>query len=266
MRYLLSLILLCLIGCASRAPIDPTQLPSPVTVTEEDEQYGHEVLSELVDRYALDTNDKRINRVRDIVDKITAANNLDQDPWHVYVLLDDDFKNAAATRGNYVFVWTGMLKLLHDDAELATVLSHEIGHVVAGHTMPSPAEEVQQMIGGIAGMVASGVVSAQGPGYGGLGDIAGSLVQSLFETVLINPESQRQELEADLVGMFLMADAGYDPAVAVELWQRLSEDPEFSSTIEFLSTHPNTENRVENLKAHLEEARLQYKSRKPGRR
>lgn len=262
MRYFLSLILIVLIGCATRAPIDPTHLPTLNAVTEEDELYGHEVLSELVDRYALDTNDKRINRVRDIVDKITEANNLDQDPWHVYVLLDDDFKNAAATRGNYVFVWTGMLKLLHDDAELATVLSHEIGHVVAGHTMPSPAEEVQHMIGGIAGMVASGVVSAQGPGYGGLGDLAGSLVQSLFETVLLNPESQRQELEADTVGMFLMADAGYDPAVAVDLWQRLSDDPEFSSTIEFLSTHPNTENRVENLKAHLAEASANYRLRK----
>ena len=71
-RGLSAAALLSLLACGpSRAPVPPGEIPSPTFVSEEDENYGHEVLSELSDKYPLDTNDARINRVRDIVDRLT---------------------------------------------------------------------------------------------------------------------------------------------------------------------------------------------------
>jgi hypothetical protein len=84
----------------------------------------------------------------------------------VPVLVDDGFVNAAATRGNYIFVWTGLLKKVQNEGELATVLAHEIGHVLAGHTTPTPEEETRQIMAQGLGIAAREVLAARG--YGGL--------------------------------------------------------------------------------------------------
>ncbi len=232
----------------------------------EDEQYGHEVLNTLTETYPLDTNDQRINRVRGIVDRLTAAAGANQNPWHVHVLVDDTFKNAAATRGNFVFVWTGMMRAVQSDAELATVLAHEISHVLAGHTEPDTAEEVGRIIAGVAGTVSGQILGSQ-VSYGGpIGDIAGSIIQAGLEALLVNPDSQRKELEADQVGLFVMADAKYNPNDAVAFWDRVKSDPDFGGTaLGFLSTHPASADRVEHLKQFLPAAEERYRAARAGK-
>ncbi len=266
MRIIFFLVLLFVIGCSSRAPIPPGTVPQQITVSAADEQYGHDVLSALTEQFPLDTSDERINRVRDIADRLAIASGNDQNPWHVHVLKDDSVKNAAATRGNYLFVWSGMFNTIRDDTELATIISHEMGHVLANHTAATPEEEAAAILSGVVGMAASGVLSARG--YGGLSDLAQVLVENVFKAALVNPGSQANELEADHIGLFLMSDAGYNPEEAYAFWQRVQSDPDFqSATLQFFSSHPSTQERVQQLAKYLDAAKERYQlalGHKPG--
>ena len=246
-------------GCsAGRRPIPAGEIPRQDTVLASDEEYGHEVLSSLVEKFPLDNDDTRINRVRDMVEKLAKAAGADQNPWQVYVLRDDSLKNAAATRGNYVFIWTGMLNTVQSDGELAAILSHEIAHVLAGHPQPTPDEEVREMVSGVAGTIAGGILSNQGA-IGPLADLAEMAVGEVMKAVLVNPEQQRKELEADQIGLFILADAGYNPEEALGFWERAKSDPELSGgSLLFLSTHPSSADRLEKLKKFLPEALERY--------
>jgi metalloendopeptidase OMA1, mitochondrial len=247
-----------LVGCgAGRAPVPPGTIPLQNELSAEDEKYGHEVLSALTQQFALDTSDEHINRVRDLADRLAIASGNDLYPWHIHVLKDDNIKNAAATRGNYLFVWTGMFKAVSDDTELATIISHEMGHVLAKHTAASPQQEAAQILSGVMGMAASGVLASQG--YGAVSDLAQMLVENIFQAALLNPQSQSDELEADQIGLFLMADAGYDPEKALNFWRRVQTDPDFqSASLAFFSTHPSTIERVDNLSKYIATAKERY--------
>lgn len=267
-KIFLILILLFIAACsASRKPIPTGVVPEQGDVHSQDEQYGQEVLNQLTQQYPLDRNDQRINRVREVVERLTKAARADHNQWHVHVLVGDEVKNAAATRGNFIFVWTGILKTVQSDAELATILSHEIGHVLAGHTAPDPSEEVNRIIAGMAGVATGTVVAGIGRGLGGpVSDLAELIVRASLEALLVNPGSQDKELEADQIGIFMMADAKYNPQDAIQFWDRVKYDPDFSnSALEFLSSHPSSGERVEKLRHLLKEAELRYQAALAGK-
>jgi Zn-dependent protease with chaperone function len=248
-QTLLVLAVALLMGCASqRKPIPAGEIPRQASPTAEDEEYGQQVFRELSRRYPIDSSDARIDRVRTIVDKLTAAAKVDRNPWNVYVLVDPKFKNAGATRGNFIFVWTGLFDDIRNDDEFAAILGHELAHVLAGHTNPDPMEEVNSIIGGVAGNVAGQVVAQTGP-YGALANVAAMAVKEVVNAVLVNPDQQKKELEADQIGLFLMADAGYDPRAALDFWERVKDRPGYSGApIAVLSSHPSSEERLAKLK------------------
>ncbi len=261
-RYLL-LVGLFLSSCApARRPFAPGEIPAPKVPTISDEQYGHEVVGGLSERFPLEYNDPRMDKIQEIVDRLTAAAHADQDPWHVYLFRDDAFKNAAATRGNHVFVWTGLLNSVKNDGELATIIAHEIAHVLARHTDPDPNEELKKMLVGLGAMAAEIAVSygTRGVRIGGLGDLTNTVTQHVGEGLLLNPYSKDLELEADQIGFFLMADAGYDPKDALEFWRRAEFNPDFDTGPSFFSTHPPAEDRLANLEKLLPAAEERYKN------
>ena len=257
---LICLLLLLLSACAPmRSSIAPGVIPAQGEVSASDEEYGHEVMAALAQRYPLEKSDEKVNRVREVADKLSEASGSGGNPWHVYVFHDDSVKNAAATKGNYVFVWSGMLEATQNEDELAAVLAHEIGHVLAGHTSPTPAEETRDIISGLAGTAAGSAVSYTP--YAGAARLVGMLVSESMKALIVNPESQRKELEADQIGLFLLADAGYDPQRAITFWQRAKYDPALSGMpVEFLSSHPSPENRFENLQKLIPEAMHRYET------
>lgn len=239
-------------ACApSHSPIPPGVIPQARPVTISEEQYGHQVLSELSEKFELDYNDPRLQRVEDIVARLTQAAGADKDPWHVFLFKDPDFKNAAATRGNHVFVWSGMLDATKSDDELATILGHEIAHVLAGHTDPDPNEEVKRLlidVGAMAAGIAAGVV-LQSPQFGQVVvDLTSQATQQIGNSLLVYPFTRELELEADRVGLMIMAEAKYNPEAAIEFWQRAQTDPDFSSSLQFLSSHPVATDRLDQLK------------------
>lgn len=267
-RLLLYAIVILLSACGPmRTPVPPGVIPEQKPVQISDEQYGQQVLAGLADRYQLDRDDAHVNRVRAIADRLATAARADKNPWNVYVFDDPKFKNAAATRGNYIFVWNGILYSVQNDDELAGIIAHEMGHVLAGHTMPEPQEEVSRMVSGVLGSVAGGVVSALGSGYGILGDLSEIIVRGAVDAVIVNPDQRSKELEADQIGFFLMADAGYDPEKAVEFWERVRNDPDFQGfPIQFLSTHPSSKDRLERLRTLLPQAKQRYEARSAAER
>jgi predicted Zn-dependent protease len=258
LKALLAPLVVVAIGCSSRTPVAPGEIPQVGMVSIEDEEYGQQVLSTLTQTYPLERDDTSINRARDVVERLAKAAGADQTPWNVFVLRGDQVVNAAATRGNYVFVWTGMLNTIEREGELAAVLAHEMGHVLAGHTNPTAGEEAGQIMANVTGEVASRVVAAQGP-YGALGQLAGILAQEAVKALIVNPESQRQEFEADQIGVFLMADARYHPSDSISLWSKMAQQEGSSAALlQFLSSHPATEERLEGLNELLPAATERY--------
>lgn len=146
--------------------------------------------------------------------------------------------NAFALPGGKVGVNTGIFSVAKNQDQLAAVLAHEIGHVVERHhderiTRQMGASGAVQLLGALAG------------DYGSLATQGGSL---LAQTGFLLPGSRVQETEADVVGQRLMAEAGFDPAQAVNLWQNMIASGG-GRPPEWLSTHPNPESRIQELRS-----------------
>ncbi len=258
-----ALLSLSLVACApSRPPVPPGTIPKPKPLNQAETEYGRKVLGALTQKYKVDNNHPRYQNVLDIVDRLHAKLDPQSDPWQVYVLKGDDVKNAAATRGNHVFVWTGMIDATKSDEELAAVIGHEMGHVLARHTDPDPNEAIRKVLIGV-GAMAAGVAVAGATNNASLGQNAGQLTQQISQQVgnaiAVYPYSRTRELEADHIGLFLMADAGYNPEAALSFWKRAQSDPAFSSSLEFFSTHPPAGTRLEKLKALMPQADMRFR-------
>lgn len=162
--------------------------------------------------------------------------------WEARVFVDDT-PNAFALPGGKVGVNTGMFKVAQSQDELAAVLGHEMGHIVARHTNERVSRQLVaqtgvQLLGAIASHHASAATTR------GLINAAGGGAQLFF----LLPNSRTQEAEADVLGQRYMAQAGFDPARAVTLWQHM-ESVSQSRPPQFLSTHPNPTNRLHDLSA-----------------
>jgi predicted Zn-dependent protease len=162
--------------------------------------------------------------------------------WEVN-LFEDATANAFALPGGKIGVNTGLLGVARSQDQLATVLGHEVGHVLARHGN----ERVSQNFAVQGGLFTAGAL------LGVLGD-AGSANQQLLLGALglgaqygvLLPYSRVQESEADEIGLDLMARAGFDPRQSVELWKNMMRAGG-ARPPEFLSTHPDPENRIKRL-------------------
>lgn len=157
-------------------------------------------------------------------------------PWEV-VLIAEDSANAFALPGGKVGVHTGLLKLATTQDELAAVIGHELAHVVSRHA----AERVSQQFATEAALQvadsASGGEHQQLLGLLGAGAQAGVLL----------PFSRKHESEADELGQRYMAEAGFDPAAAVALWQAMAKANGGQRVPAWLSTHPDPAQRIAKL-------------------
>jgi len=193
------------------------------------------------------------NRVRTIgqkIAKIAEADTPGMDwDWEFVVFDDSQTANAWCLPGGKVAVYTGILPYAKNDAQLATVMAHEIGHAVARHGVERMGTQTAvNIIGSVIGSSVSeanadAVLAAYGVG------------SSLFVTL---PFSRDDEYEADRIGMNYMARAGYDPNEAIKFWENFMAAGG-SSVPEMLSTHPTDSNRIAALKKYLPENEELYK-------
>ena len=143
-----------------------------------------------------------------------------------------------------------MLDKLKGEDEIATILAHELAHVLAGHTDPDPAIETRKILIQLGALAAGIAVSSQvgSPNLGNnLGNLTAGLTQEVGNELLTNPYSRELELEADRVGLVLMARAGFNPHAAIDFWKFAQKDPDLGQNSAFFSTHPIAEDRIKNL-------------------
>jgi len=166
--------------------------------------------------------------------------------WEV-VVFEDKSPNAFALPGNKIGIHTGMLALVDTQDQLAAVIGHEVGHVLAKHSN----ERASQEMAVNSGMA---IVQAVGAPQSALGQTAFGLLGVGAEYGILMPYSRVQETEADIIGVDLMAKAGFDPRQSVNLWQKMEQASQGQQPIEFMSTHPAHATRIQGLEQHMPQA------------
>jgi predicted Zn-dependent protease len=199
----------------------------------------------------LDRDAERI--VRKVGERIAGAAEKRQYKWEFTIINDPDVVNAFAVPGGKVAVYTGIFSPARDEAGLAVVLGHEVAHALLRH----PAERMSQ------GLLVQVVGTGLGVALSNNPAVANQVLQvyGLGAGVgVMLPFGRAQETEADRVGLILMAKAGYDPRVALEVWERMEKkDQGRQAPPEYLSTHPGYDTRVQNLRSFIPEAIRYYR-------
>jgi predicted Zn-dependent protease len=177
-----------------------------------------------------------------IVERSDASRSPYVENFHFFLLNDPETINAFALPGGQVFITRGLFDKLENEAELAGVLGHEIGHVIARHS-------AEQMAKGQLGQTLATAV-----GVGASGDRRGA--QAAMVAALVNQMAQLKfsrgdESDADRIGLDYMAQAGYDPTAMLNVMQILKEASKGSRQPEILATHPMPETRLEEIRAIL---------------
>lgn len=177
--------------------------------------------------------------------------------WQIRVF-ESEQANAFALPGGYMGINTGLLQIAPDQDQVAAVIGHEIGHVLARHANERVSTQTSTQL---ALSVLSSAAGLQGPG----GDqLMGALGLGAQYGILL-PFSRRHESEADVIGLRLMADAGFDPRASLELWDNMSAQGG-ARPPEWMSTHPSHGQRIQGLQAEMDSALARYEqARQAGR-
>lgn len=173
--------------------------------------------------------------------------------WEVRVFADDT-PNAFALPGGKIGVNTGLLKVARTQGQLAAVIGHEVAHVQEGHANE---RVTSQFAAQTAMALVSLAADASNPLHGQLLGLLGAGVQ----VGVLLPYDRAHEREADLVGLDLMASAGFDPNEAIALWENMSEAGG-AQPPEFLSTHPSHGSRIYELRQRIPHAMSLYENAK----
>ncbi|MEM1434138.1 MAG: M48 family metallopeptidase [Pseudomonadota bacterium] len=205
------------------------------------------------------TSDGRADRyVQCISDHIVRAlPNGNPADWEVTVF-ESEQANAFALPGGKIGVYTGLLNVAEDQDQLATVIGHEVAHVLAQHSNERVSTASLAQTGLQVVQIAAGTdtpVKRQLIGLLGAGAQYG----------VILPFGRKQESEADLIGLDVMANAGFDPRASVRLWQNMAAQGG-QRPPEFASTHPSSDRRITDLNERMQSAmQLSLAARQQGR-
>ncbi len=168
-------------------------------------------------------------------------------------LVNEDKVNAWCMPGGKVVFYAGIMPICQNKNGIAVVMAHEIAHAVARHGN----ERMSQMIAAKLGGVALSTAISEKP------EETRNLIMRAYgissQVGVMLPYSRTHESEADKMGLIFMAMAGYDPTEAVDFWQRMKAKGDGESPPQFLSTHPSTQKRINQLKNFMDEAQTYYK-------
>lgn len=178
------------------------------------------------------------------------SNEIKNFSWE-FSLIEDGQINAFCMPGGKIVVYTGLMKLITSDDELAVVIGHEVAHAVAKH---SNERMSQQIVAEYGSHILNAALSEKNAA---LKSIAGTIYGIGTQYGVMLPFSRTHELEADYMGLILMTMAGYNPEVAINFWQKMSSGST-GKVPEFMSTHPSDEHRINKIKEILPEL-VKYK-------
>jgi predicted Zn-dependent protease len=232
---------------AYQATVQPSDNPQTVDEVQRNDpraQMGAREHPRIVASYGGEYHDDKTERlVARIAGALTSVSENPEQSYRI-TILNSPAINAFALPGGYLYVTRGLLALANDGSEVAAVLSHEMAHVTANHGIERQRREEAEVI---ASRVVAEVLSS---------DLAGK--QALARGKLrLAAFSRQQELQADVIGVRMLGEAGYDPYAAARFLDSMAAyarytavDPDSDQSLDFLSSHPNAPQRVELARRH----------------
>ena len=171
-----------------------------------------------------------------------------------YVLVDNDkVVNAWCMPGGKIAVYTGLLKVTKNTDALSIVMGHEIAHAVARHSIERASQAMTVNLGtSIADIFLGGAINRT------RNTVGQNTGLDIFQIGIMNPFGRKQESEADYLGLIFSSLSGFDIRESVELWKRMSQNKKGKEIPVFLSTHPSSKKRIENLKGWIDEVIIKY--------
>ncbi len=271
-RFLLAMsVIVPLLAACESAPV--TGRSQLMLMSENDErQMGARAYNEVLSREP-QSHDDRANAMVDRVGRriAQAAEHPPSELWKAphysweFRTIDKNTVNAFCLPGGKIAVYSGLLAVVHSDAELAAVMGHEVAHALARHS----AERLSNQQAATAALSAATVALAVGgartagsnPGASTAMSVAAMAAGAGVIYGVLLPMSRQQESEADHIGLVLMARAGYDPRAAITLWERLRSLNTGQKTPQWLSTHPTDDARIADIRRWVPEAMKYYRPR-----
>ncbi len=215
-------------------------------LSEEDEiTLGAEVHKEILKQHRL-VNDSALNSYINSLGQRLAGRSARPNLRYHFFVVDDSSINAFATLGGYVYIHTGLLKATTNEAQLASVLGHEIGHIAARHGLENVKRAQKYgLIAGIAGIIAG----AAGRTAGNIGQLAANLIAG----GMLMKHSREAEREADYLGLYNLNRAGYNTSGMVQMFETLdrvsNSQPDLLGSI--MRSHPPARERAENTRLEI---------------
>jgi len=246
---LLSLVFVATLAGCSQVPITGRNRLMLISASREN-RLGAQAFEQFMQDAPVSHDPKLTGLVRRVGGRIAEKAHLPDAQWQ-FELVESEAVNAFALPGGKIVIYTGILRACPDEASLAAIIGHEAGHIIARHAgeRMSIGLAVSIVLGGaelatekMDPSKRAAILAAMGMGA----KVGVSL-----------PYSRLHEYEADSIGARLMARAGYDPAAAWEFWARMAEQ-HAAQPVEFLSTHPASDKRMEALKEMMPEMRQVY--------
>lgn len=206
--------------------------------------------SEFMRKAPISKDKKQTARVREIGNRLATATDkylraagmpaeAEKFKWEFNLIASNEV-NAFCMPGGKIVVYEGILPVAKNDAQLATVVAHEVAHALAKHANERMSQQIVRQYGANAlAMLLSGSSAAAQQVTGILYNVGSQVFFSL-------PYSRKHEYEADKIGLYLLAIAGYDYTEAEKFWLAMSQGGK--STQDFLSTHPSDEKRIQAIR------------------
>jgi predicted Zn-dependent protease len=171
-----------------------------------------------------------------------------------YVLVDNDkVVNAWCMPGGKIAVYTGLLKITKNTDALSIVMGHEIAHAVARHSVERMSQAMTINLGTtVADIFLGGAINRT------RNTVGQNTGLDIFQLGIMNPFGRKQETEADYLGLIFSSLSGYDIRESVNLWKRMAEKNKGKEPPVFLSTHPSSSKRIENLNNWIKEVMIEY--------
>ncbi len=258
-KIILFAFVLVLVAC-TRVPITDrkqmTLIPSAEMIT-----LGIDSYQEIVNEQGISSNQQYIAQINRVGLRITQAveqylaqhnlaNRIKNYNWE-YKVLNSEQVNAFAVPGGKIAFFEGIMPICRDDNGVAVVMGHEIAHAIAKHGNERMSQGLLVNLGGVA--LSEALESEP--------EMTRNLAMAAFgvgaQVGLMLPYSRLHESEADELGLYFMAMAGYDPRGAPVFWKRMNAEGG-QRPPEFLSTHPHPDTRIEDLNKHMGQALKYY--------
>ena len=171
-----------------------------------------------------------------------------------YILVDNDkVANAWCMPGGKIAVYTGLLKITKNTDALSIVMGHEIAHAVARHSVERASQAMTINLGTtVADIFLGGAINRT------RNTVGQNTGLDIFQLGIMNPFGRKQETEADYLGLIFSSLSGYDIRESVKLWERMAEKNKGKEPPVFLSTHPSSKKRIENLNNWISEVMIKY--------